>query len=311
MHIRFIEAEANGSTVARAKKIRARSHRRSEPSGMLEEEQIGSRPCSSFSIVKGRGSKSDVESSIFAQSVPLSQLIKIGTLIPPRNNIVTVEVESFDVSHRCSQDPFTAQLSVSIEKFASGGTRDAYLATGIAGLEGKRYRSDCIEDIERLFNSTEDHTRKTVQMHSLARHFAVMFSSECPRNFGKTFHYTKHFYARLENEAVTIEKYLEGIFTKYINNTGDINHEDKSEVAAKAQTFVHYSYITSRKQIMILDLQGVGFNLCDPEIASNTLRADDSSIYFCAGNLSKGAIDTFCAQHLCNEYCRSLNLDLQ
>ena len=261
LQIRFIEAEANGLTVARAKKIRAGSHRKSEPYGMLEEEQIGNRPCSSFSIVTGRGSKSDVESSIFAESVPLSQLITIGTLIPPRDNIVTVEVESFDVSHRCWQDPFTAQLSVSIDEFASGGTRDAYSAKGIAGLEGKivvkRYRSNCIEDIERLFNSSEDHTRKTVQMHSLAQHFAVMFSNECPRNFGKTFHHTKLFYARLENEAVTTEKYPEGICTKYINNTGDINHADKSEVAAKAQTFVHYSYVISRKQIMILDLQAV------------------------------------------------------
>ena len=62
---------------------------------------------------------------------------------------------------------------------------------------------------------------------------------------------------------------------------------------------------------MVLDLQGVGFNLCDPEIASSTLFADDSSTYFCAGNLSKVAIDTFLAQHICNEFCRSLNLDLQ
>ena len=106
LHIRVIEAEANGSTVARAEKKRAGSHRNSEPSGMLEEEQIGNRPCSSFSLVKGRGGKSDVESSIFAQSVLLSQLIKIGTLIPPRNNIATVQVESFDVGHRCWQDSF-------------------------------------------------------------------------------------------------------------------------------------------------------------------------------------------------------------
>ena len=312
LHIRFIEAE--GSSGSTAAKKRKENYREREPSDVLEEVQIDHNR-SSLSMVAGGSESIHVESTIFAKSVPLSQLIKLGELIPPKNNVVTIELEAFDVNRKCWQDPFVVQLSVSIEKFASGGSRDAYLAKGIKGMEGKfvvkRYRPDCIEDIERLFNSTEDHTRKTVQMHTLARHFAMMFNDECPQNFGENFHYTKLFYAKLESEAITIEKYIDGAFTKYINNTGAINHKDESEAAKKAQTFAHYSYIKSGKQIMVLDLQGVGFYLCDPEIASSTLRADDSSIYFCAGNLSKTAIGTFLEQHRCNEFCRSLNLDIQ
>ena len=69
--------------------------------------------------------------------MPLSQIIKLGTLIPPKNNVVTIEVEAFDVNRKCWQDPFVVQLSLSIEEFASGGSRDAYLAKGMKGLGGK------------------------------------------------------------------------------------------------------------------------------------------------------------------------------
>eukprot|EP00794_Sanderia_malayensis_P000962 gene962-278_t len=140
------------------------------------------------------------ESTVFAKTVPLSQLINLGKLIPPNNKIVAIELEAFNVNLKSWQDPFGVQLSVSLEKFASGGSRDAYLAKGIKGIEGrfvvKRYRPDCIEEIERLFKSTEDHTRKTVQMHALARHFAMMLDDECPENFGKTFQYTKLFFSK-------------------------------------------------------------------------------------------------------------------
>ena len=159
LHIRFVEAEASCSTTAK-KKTRKESYREREPSELLEDRvEVGHRPCLSLSMVTGgRSSESvHVESTVLARSVSLSQLIKLGTLIPPKNNVVTVEVEAFDVNRKCWQDPFAVQLSVSIEKFASGGSRDAHLAKGLKGLEGnflvKRYRSNCIEDIERLFNS--------------------------------------------------------------------------------------------------------------------------------------------------------------
>ena len=78
-------------------------------------------------------------------------------------------------------------------------------------------------------------------MHALARHFAQMMRNEAPLEYGETFMYTKLYYGKLNDEAVTIEQFIEGTFTKYINNTGEILVNDNSSIALKAESFAHYS----------------------------------------------------------------------
>ena len=115
------------------------------------------------------------------------------------------------------------------------------------------------------------------------------FAREAPLEFGQAFTYNKVFLGKLDGEFVTLENYLDGRFGKHVNNTGDIfGHE--SELNMKAETFVHYSYVASAKQLMIVDIQGVNYSLSDPEIASSTLMAMDDTILFCSGNLSTTAI---------------------
>ena len=58
----------------------------------------------------------------------------------------------------------------------------------------------------------------------------------------------------------------------------------------KAECFMHFSYDVCNKELMVVDLQGVGYELCDPEIAS-TVLLEDSELSFCAGNLSQSAIE--------------------
>ena len=81
-------------------------------------------------------------------------------------------------------------------------------------------------------------------------------------------------------------------------------------VCLKAETFVHYTYVKSGTKLMVVDIQGKGYHLCDPEIASADLRdANDQTILFCSGNLSYTAIERFKEVHVCNEYCTLLKLD--
>lgn len=54
---------------------------------------------------------------------------------------------------------------------------------------------------------------------------------------------------------------------------------------------------------MVLDVQGAGLTLYDPEIASAELTDGDGSLRFCNGNLAEGAIKNFFAKHKCNFYC--------
>jgi hypothetical protein len=39
---------------------------------------------------------------------------------------------------------------------------------------------------------------------------------------------------------VTIERYLEGSFTKYINNNGKISSSSNDDITMKAETLMHY-----------------------------------------------------------------------
>ena len=58
---------------------------------------------------------------------------------------------------------------------------------------------------------------------------------------------------------------------------------------------------------MIMDLQGVQYQICDPEIATLKI-VDDSEFFFCVRNMSSQAIETFQKTHKCDVYCTSLNL---
>lgn len=117
-----------------------------------------------------------VPMSTMPASVSLSTMLKLGKIIAPSKEMVTIYLEEFSVDKRSWLDPFETRLSISKEKFASGGFRDAFQVTALYGLKGKyvlkKCRPDQVSNIEELFGSLEIHTRKAVQMHCLARNFA-------------------------------------------------------------------------------------------------------------------------------------------
>ena len=58
---------------------------------------------------------------------------------------------------------------------------------------------------------------------------------------------------------------------------------------------------------MLVDVQGVGYSLFDPEIASSQLLSNQNEVMFTTGNLSREAIDNFIQQHSCNCFCKHLD----
>ena len=70
-------------------------------------------------------------------SVPLSAMLKVGKLIQPTVDIVSVQLEEFDLGEKSWHNPFEAQLSLSKEKLATG--RDAYLSTALSELVPGKY----------------------------------------------------------------------------------------------------------------------------------------------------------------------------
>lgn len=101
---------------------------------------------------------------------------------------------------------------------------------------------------------------------------------------------------------------LQGSRSQYVNNTGfTISVKDKDDTESqKAECLVHFPYIKSNQQLMLVDIQGSSYDLYDwPEIASAE-RIVDHEILFCVGNLSKDAITSFLDKHVCNIYCEML-----
>lgn len=65
---------------------------------------------------------------------------------------------------------------------------------------------------------------------------------------------------------------------------------------------MHYTSVVTKEKLMLLDIQGSGYCLYDPEIATADL-IHKGEIFFCCGNLPSISIDTFKKDHICNKYC--------
>ena len=111
----------------------------------------------------------------------------------------------------------------------------------------------------------------------------------------------------LLGEYVTIEEFIKSDFRKFVNNDGSISSE-KTTYCQKAECLMHFSFEKSDCKLMLLDIQGAGDSLCDPEIASSELLSEEDEYQFCTGNLSVEAISKFCQNHSCNAYCKSIGL---
>ena len=255
--------------------------------------------------------------SAYPKSVPLSSLLKLGKIIPPKCNqdIIELYVEEFSIEKKEWAAPIPVKSSVDQKSFACGAVRDDFEAQALSGLNGryvlKRYKQDQIAAIVALFGSVDNHTRKCVQMHSLARYYAMQLEKEAlsHADYGRTLQYSKVYVGKTEGDLVTWESYMEGEFVKYINNDGHICKKG-SEVADKAEAFSHFTYVKSEKQLMVLDIQGTGYSLYDPEIASTKILDDDQkAVLFCFGNLSTEAIEQFLSEHRCKKYCSLVGIN--
>lgn len=215
----------------------------------------------------------------------------------------------------------TVEFREEKEPFGSGGFRAAHKATtkhpnfkdNVWVI--KRYLEKAKDGIASTNQTVEQHTRKAVQMHYLARNFASQLEHKvtelhATEEFGRVPRYRKIFYGKDDKEAcVTVEEFISGKFTKYMNNTGDLCIDDSDVVVQKAACLSHFSYEKSDKKLLLVDVQGSGYDFFDPEIASDDLYdTDTDEILYCTGNLSKLAITNFTQKHKCSKYCNIVQL---
>nr|XP_046242836.1 transient receptor potential cation channel subfamily M member 6 isoform X2 [Scatophagus argus] len=107
---------------------------------------------------------------------------------------------------------------------------------------------------------------------------------------------------------LTIERNMSGDFRKYNNNTGE-EIAPCCSLEEMLLAFSHWTYEYSRRELLVLDIQGVGDELTDPTV----IMADDQSgsrgeMLFGPDNLGDAAINAFLQKHSCSACCRRLGL---
>lgn len=109
----------------------------------------------------------------------------------------------------------------------------------------KKYLPEALKLIEETGQTVEIHTKKVVQMHTLAKNFADQLALKVQKDdlieFGKALQCGKLYIGKeLDNgEFVTVEEYIDGNFLKYLNNNGMVCVKT-SALLEKAECLAHF-----------------------------------------------------------------------
>ena len=257
------------------------------------------------------------------KSLGVTSMMKLGQAITAtETSQEIIEVSKFNISDMVWSPPVSAHFTIENEAFADGGFRAAYRATSNSpNFEDKtyvvkRFLPKTIELIATVNETQDDHARKSIQMQALADNFASQIASKVDKDgnknvYGKCFRYVDAFLGKIlsTNEIVTVEEFASGTFQKYVNNDGSLSRNSDTEKQGKAESLVHFSFAKSNKKLLLVDIQGGGYDLTDPEIATvGAIYDDNHHLLFCAGNLSTEAYLHFFTSHECGVFCNLLGL---
>ena len=259
-----------------------------------------------------------IQKKEFAASIPVSKMLRLGQVVTE----VLKTADSILVSDFCLESMKWRNLNsigyvIDDEPFDRGAFREAYKAKitpNGATYVIKKYLKETYDDLKLFDEKPEDHAKKSVQMHCLAKHFATQLKVilRAKGYSGDVFAYNMASFGILNGQPVTIENFIAGTFVKYINNDGEINSKNIDKKKQEmAECLTHFSYIKSQTTMMLVDIQGCNFDLYDPEIATISGAYDDNNkLLFCMGNQSEVARNTFFAGHECNEFCKLVQLPI-
>ena len=105
------------------------------------------------------------------------------------------------------------------------------------------------------------HTRKQVQMHVMVKVIAEKLVAKAKNSkfVTRNFSYDTSHFATLVNEIITVERFADGAFTKYVNSDGNPCQKvlRKSSLFEEAEALAHVFYETSNEKFRLVILQGV------------------------------------------------------
>jgi hypothetical protein len=203
-------------------------------------------------------------------------------------------------------------VKIAPHPFASGGMRSAHFAV-IVGEERSVLVAKfvhaggcCCGDDEAEMRAL---TFQNVEQQMIARHYAAQYNKLGPP---KRVDFLEASAIELVDRArarmplalriAGLEPYLAGDYVKWNSNFGWVAGADNARNTPQA--FSHFTYEKSKRQIIIVDIQGVGDRFTDPVIHTRDRAGDE----LFAGNLGIEGIEQFLLTHRCNPLCRALHL---
>uniref|UniRef100_A0AAY5F0L7 non-specific serine/threonine protein kinase n=1 Tax=Electrophorus electricus TaxID=8005 RepID=A0AAY5F0L7_ELEEL len=171
----------------------------------------------------------------------------------------------------------------------------------------KAFRTEVVRTWQREFpNSTSLHLcLREIQQQRAAQKLMQVFNQVKPITVPHSLRLVES--SRQPPTWLTIERNMSGDFMKYSNNTGE-EIAPSCGLEETVLAFSHWTYEYTCRELLVLDLQGVGMELTDPSV----IRVDDKSssedLVFGPANLGNDAIHHFILKHTCNSCCGKLGL---
>ncbi|XP_026996995.2 transient receptor potential cation channel subfamily M member 6 isoform X1 [Tachysurus fulvidraco] len=114
-------------------------------------------------------------------------------------------------------------------------------------------------------------------------------------------------YWQAKNQWLTIERSMKGDFKKYNNNTGE-EITPSCGLEEMVLAFSHWTYEYTERELLVLDLQGVGAELTEPSVIRAIDNSSSRDLMFGTTSLDEDAVRSFVHNHTCNSCCRKLGL---
>uniref|UniRef100_A0A4W6FW32 non-specific serine/threonine protein kinase n=1 Tax=Lates calcarifer TaxID=8187 RepID=A0A4W6FW32_LATCA len=174
----------------------------------------------------------------------------------------------------------------------------------------KAFRPEVVRAWQKYFHGTKLHLFRYILNLLAAQKMMRVFNQVKPDDM----HHSPRFLDvslvlwHSNGQWLTIERNMSGDFRKCNNNTGE-EITPCCSLEEMLLAFSHWTYEYSNRELLVLDIQGVGEELTDPTV----VMADDQrgEMLFGPDNLGYAAINGFLQKHSCSIFCHRLGLEGQ
>lgn len=206
------------------------------------------------------------------------------------------EKETKDLFQKAARD---SKVKVAAQPFADGTEHIAFHATidGKPAVLKQMKREACLKDLK-------EHYYTVVEMQMEAQNCANAFNRAKPSDVQELRFASVHM-LEVDGQYFIAEDFIDGRYQKFNTNSGWVARDPQYDTL---QAFSHFTWVHSRKKMVICDLQGVQkgteFLLTDPAFHHKTLICK-----YGGTNLAGPGIQKFFRTHTCNRICVTMKLE--